>query len=252
MSGRWDHRWVSDQRVGAAFRAVRIRRGWRQQDVADKAGVSRAQVSLIERGHIGSVTIDALRRVASGLDIRVDVLARWRGGELDRLLNARHSGLEDAVARWLRRLGWEVAPEVSFAIYRESGWIDLLAWHAPSATLLVIEVKTEIVDVQELIGLVDRKARLASKIGRERGWIARSVATLVVVAEGPTNRRRVAAHSSLLKAAFPADGRAARRWLRSPLGPFAGLAFFSSATGSNAKSGFSSCKRVRRAAAPAA
>lgn len=242
---------MSDQRVGAAFRAVRIRRGWRQIDVAAPAGVSRAQVSLIERGHIGSVTVDALRRVAAVLDIRIDVIARWRGGELDRLLNARHSGLEDAVARWLRHLRWEVAPEVSFAIYRESGWIDLLAWHPPTGTLLVIEIKTEIVDVQELIGLVDRKARLAPKIARERGWIARYVATLVIIAEGPTNRRHVAAHSSLLRAAFPGDGRAARRWLRSPLGPFAGLAFFSSAAGGNAKSAFSAQKRVRKAVGPA-
>lgn len=237
---------MSDQRVGAAFRAVRIRRRWRQADVAQRAGVSRSQVSLIERGHIGSVALDALRSVAGALDVRIDVVARWRGGELDRLLNARHSGLEDAAARWLRGLGWEVAPEVSFAIYAERGWIDLLAWHAPTRTLLVIEIKTEIVDVQELIGLVDRKARLASKIASDRGWIARQVATLVVVAEGPTNRRRVAVHSSILKAAFPADGRAARRWLRSPVGKFAGLTFFSSASGSNAKSGFSSQKRVRR------
>jgi transcriptional regulator with XRE-family HTH domain len=44
---------MDDIRVGAAFRAVRIRRGWRQQDVADRAGVSRALISLIERGKSG-------------------------------------------------------------------------------------------------------------------------------------------------------------------------------------------------------
>jgi transcriptional regulator with XRE-family HTH domain len=241
---------VNDQRVGAAFRAVRLRKRWRQQDVADAAGVSHAQVSLIERGHIGSVTVDGLRTVASVLDIRVDLLARWRGGELDRLLNSRHSGLEDAVTKWLRGWRWEVAPEVSFAFYRESGWIDLLAWHAPTATLLVIEIKTEIVDVQELIGTVDRKVRLAARIGRDRGWVARNVATLVVIAEGPTNRRHVAAHSSLLKAAFPADGRAVRRWLRNPVGTIAALTFFSKTTGGSAKSGFSALKRVRRPIAP--
>lgn len=218
---------MSDQRVGAAFRAVRIRRRLRQSDVAARAGVSRAQISLIERGHTDSLTLSALRKVAVRLDIRVDVIARWRGGDLDRLLSANHSALQDSVTRWLRAMKWEVAPEVSFAYYGERGWIDLLAWHPATGTLLVIEVKTEIVDVQQLIGLVDRKARLASKIALERGWLARHVATLVIVAEGPTNRRRVASHSSLLKAAFPADGRAARRWLRNPSGPFAGLAFFS-------------------------
>jgi transcriptional regulator with XRE-family HTH domain len=242
---------MDDARVGAAFRAVRIRRGWRQQDVADKCRVSRTQISLIERGHIARVTIEALREVAAVLDIRIDVVARWRGGELDRLLNARHSALGDTVARWLRRLGWEVAPEVSFAISGERGWIDLLAWHAPTRTVLVIELKTEIVDLQELLGVVDRKTRLAARIGRDRGWNAAIVATWVVVAEGPTNRRRVAAHQALLRTALPDDGRTMRRWLRSPSGRVAALSFFSYDRGGNARSALSGPKRVRRPAAAA-
>ena len=130
----------SDQRVGAAFRAVRIRLGWRQRDVADAAGVSAALVSLVERGHIGSTSVDAIRRVSAALDIRVDVIARWRGAELDRLINWRHAAMTDLVARWLTSLGWEVAPEVSFSYYGERGSSDLLCWHAASRTLLVVEI----------------------------------------------------------------------------------------------------------------
>jgi len=237
---------VSDQRAGSAFRAVRVRKGWRQQDVADKAGVSRTRVSLIERGHLAQLTLVNLRRVAAALDIRVDVVARWRGGELDRLLNSRHSALGNAVAGLLRRQGWEVAPEVSFAISGERGWIDLLSWHAPTRTLLVIELKTEIVDIQNLLGTADRKTRLAARIARERGWIPASVATWVIVAEGPTNRRRVATHHALLRTAFPADGRDMRRWLQQPAGRIAALTFFSYGRGGNAKSGFAAQKRVRK------
>lgn len=237
---------MSDQRVGAAFRAVRIRKGWRQVDVAARAGVSRAQISIIERGHIGGVSVDGLRRAAAVLDVRIDLVARWRGGELDRLLNSGHSALEDAITRWLLGLGWEVAPEVSFAINGERGWIDLLAWHPGTRTLLVIEIKTLIVDVQELVGVVDRKTRLAARIGRERGWVALEVGTLVVVAESATNRRRVAAHGAVLRSAFPGDGRAARSWLRHPTGRFAGLSFFSYASGSSARTKLSGRQRVRR------
>jgi Holliday junction resolvase-like predicted endonuclease len=79
----------------------------------------------------------------------VDVTPRWRGGELDRLLNARHAQLSGNVLRWLERSGWQVAPEVSFSIYGERGFIDLFAWHAPTRTLLVIEIKTEIVEIHE-------------------------------------------------------------------------------------------------------
>jgi hypothetical protein len=204
-------------------------------------------VSLIERGHIGAVSVNTLRRVAAVLDIRIDVLPRWRGGELDRLLNARHSAVQDAVARWLVRVGgWAVAPEASFAIYGERGWVDLLAWHAATATLLVIEIKTEVVDLQDLVGVVDRKVRLAPRIGRERGWAPQHVACWVVVAESATNRRRVAAHSALLRAAFPADGRLMRQWLRQPAGRVAALSFFSDSNGDGAKRGFSGRQRVRR------
>ncbi len=103
---------MDDLRVGAAFRAVRVRRRWRQSDVAARAGVSRAFVSLLERGHLDRVSLATLRQVARTLDIRVDLYARWRGGSLDRMLNVRHSRLAESVAvlfaalpAWLHRTG---------------------------------------------------------------------------------------------------------------------------------------------------
>jgi transcriptional regulator with XRE-family HTH domain len=78
-------------RVALAFQAIRIRRGLRQVDVSALARVSPSTVSRIERGHFGSVSLDAVRAVAKVLEIRVDLVARWKAGDLDRLLNARHS-----------------------------------------------------------------------------------------------------------------------------------------------------------------
>lgn len=255
MQRPWPH-WhgVDDARVGAAFRAIRLRRGLRQVDVAGQASVSRGLVSLIERGRVDVVTVRALRQVAKVLDIRVDVVARWRAGELDRLLNARHAALADAVSVHLRALGWEVAPEVSFAIGGERGWIDLLAWHAPTGTLLVIELKTEIVDLHDLIGTLDRKHRLAPVIARQRGWEAQNVARLVIVGDSATNRRRVHQHRSLLEAAFLVGTRECRAWLAAPAegvrprpaAGFSGFMFFADATGGSAIGKFAGRKRVRR------
>ena len=90
----------------------------RQADVAVRAGVSRSFVSLIERGHLDRVSLATLRRVAAVLDIRIDLIARWRGGELDRLLNAGHSAVHESVARFFLGLpDWMLAPEVTFAIW---------------------------------------------------------------------------------------------------------------------------------------
>ena len=132
---------MSDQRLGSAVRLVRIRRGWRQIDLARRTGVGQSTISRIERGHFESLSVAALRGVAAELDIRVDLIGRWRAGDLDRLLNAGHSRLHESVARAFRDLPrWITAPEVSFSIYGERGVIDILAWHPVRRTLLVIEL----------------------------------------------------------------------------------------------------------------
>jgi transcriptional regulator with XRE-family HTH domain len=163
---------MTDQRLGAAIRFLRIRRGWRQRDLAERAGVSQSAVSRIERGHLGQVTLDSIRSGAGALDMRVDVVGRWRGGDLDRLLASGHSALHESAARYLGGLsGWQFASEVSFSNYADRGVIDILAWHEPTRSLLVIELKTEFVDMNELIGTLDRKFRNAAQIARERGWL---------------------------------------------------------------------------------
>lgn len=217
-------------RIGAALRAVRVRRRWRQSDVAARAGVSRATVSLAERGHLGRMPLETIRRVAQVLDVRLDLVARWRGGELHRLLSARHSALHESVAAYLASLAdWQFLPEVSFAVYGERGVIDILAFHAATGALLVIELKTDIVDVNELVGTLDRKTRLAARVARERGWRASSVSRWVIVARDKTNQRRVNAHRTMLAAAFPADGHAMRRWLRQPATSISALSMWTNA-----------------------
>ena len=238
---------MHDPRLGASFRAVRIKRGWRQSDVADRAGCSRWVVSQIERGNVGETSVNTLIAVAGALEMRISLVARWRGGDLDRLVNARHAALGELVARYLASLpGWVFVPEVSFAIGYERGVIDVLAWHASTRTLLVIELKTEIVDIQEALGTLDRKTRLAPRIARERGWFPRAVSVWLIVADDTANRRRAQAHRATLRAALPSDGRVMRRWMRNPRGDAVrGLSLWSYAGSSNAKWRIGVHKRVR-------
>lgn len=232
-------------RLGAAFRAVRLRRGWRQADVARAARVSTATVSRIERGRFASLPIDTLRRVAAGLDIRIDVIPRWRGGELDRMIAAGHSAMHESVARALRDTEWSLAAETTFSVYGERGVVDILAFHPPTGALLVIELKTELVDVQALIGTVDRYRRLAPQIAHERGWTVRSVSCWVLLRDTPSNHRRLAAHATVLRTAFPQDGRRVRGWLRNPDGRIAALSFLSDSHARTVSSSSSGVQRVR-------
>jgi transcriptional regulator with XRE-family HTH domain len=245
---------MDDIRLGAAIRQVRIHRRWRQADLAGAAGLSRASISRIERGHVGSLSLSSLRAVAAALDVRVDLRAMWRGGDLDRLLNARHSRLHELVARRFAGLpGWITEPEVSFSIYGERGIVDIIAWHPVRKALLVIELKTDIADVNELVGTIDRKRRLADRIARDRGWDVpkgTAASVWVIIAAGRTNRRRVHAHEAMLRAAFPLDGRAIGRWLAKPVGVVRCLSFWPDAHSGNARHGIVPTRRVMRASRP--
>ncbi|MDL2334579.1 MAG: helix-turn-helix domain-containing protein [Chloroflexota bacterium] len=219
---------MNDQRVGSAFRAVRIKRGWRQTDVARRARVSDGIVSLIERGHLERVSVTAFRRVAAVLEIRAEVSVSLPHGELERLLNAGHSAMPEIVAAYFGSLpGWVHAPEVSFSIYGERGVIDVLAFHPSTGSLLVIELKTELVSLEDLLMTMDVRLRHATKIALERGWHAKTVSAWVLFAESATNHRRVAAHRSVLRAAFAQDGRSMRAWLQSPTGAVRALSSWS-------------------------
>ncbi len=234
-------------RLGAVFRAVRVHRGSRQRDVAERAGTSPSTISRIERGHLATLALDTLLAVAAALEVRIDFVPRWRGGDLDRMLGAGHGQMHEQMARLLRRhAAWIAVPEVSFSVYGERGVIDILAFHPGRRKLLVIELKTQLVDVQELLSAVDRYRRLAPRLAADRGWAVSDVSTWVVMRDTTTNRRRVAAHATVLRAALPDDGRTLRRWLRNPAGRLAALSFLPDAHPGTVRVGSTGQHRVRR------
>jgi transcriptional regulator with XRE-family HTH domain len=206
------------QRFGSRFRAVRVKQRWRQQDVAERAGVHRTVISNIERGRLDAVSVRTILTVARALGIEVSLTARWHGGDLDRLVNSRHAALHESIARWFSGAlpDWVLEPEVSFSIYGERGVIDILAWNPGHRALLIIELKTDIVDVNRLMGSMDQRRRLARQIARDRGWDPITVSTWVIVAGGRTNRARLASFRTALRNAFPVDGRSIAGWLRRP------------------------------------
>jgi transcriptional regulator with XRE-family HTH domain len=219
---------MDDLRVGTIVRQVRIKKGWRQLDLARKAKVSPSTVSRIERGHLDLARVGTLRRVCHALEIMVDINVRYRAGDLDRLLNAKHSALHEAVAEMFEAElpAWTTEHEVSFAIYADRGVIDIVAWHAGRRALLIIELKTDVVDVNDLMATMDQRRRLARQIVKDRGWDPVTVSTWVVIANSRTNRKRVATHSAVLRTAFPRDGRSMAAYLADPAERIDALSFW--------------------------
>lgn len=174
--------------------------------------------------------MEALRRVFGAVDARFETTVTWRGAALDRLLDEGHAELTGSHAARLAARGWEVRPEVTFSEFGERGSIDLLATRADERAVLVIEIKTELVSVEETLRRLDVKARLAPRIVAGRlGWRPLHVGRLLVILETSTARRRVDRHAAVLDTALPARSRAVRQWLEVPSGALAGP-YFSSPT----------------------
>ncbi len=180
--------------------------------------------------------METIRAIGAAADIQVGLLGRWRGGDGERLLNRRHSLLADSFAAFVSgRGGWVVEPEVSFSIFGERGFIDQLGWHAATRHLLLVELKTEFADFNEMLGTLDRKTRLARKIAVERGWAPELLSVWLVVTDTRTNRRHAAEHAALLRARFALDGRSLDSFLRNPRVATSGMAFWSDANHSDTK-----------------
>lgn len=212
--------------VPTAIRALRRAREWRQADLGAQATLSRDVVSRVENGELAGLTIGSLELLAGALEATLVVELRWQGADLDRLVDRAHAQLLEAVVARLRIGGWVTHVEVSFNHYGDRGRCDVLAWHAPTRTLLIVEAKTRFGNLQETMGAVDVKRRLGRLLAKQVGVPdPRAVVVALVVAEHRTGRRIVQRYPSTF-AAFALRGRSAASWIAAPAGAPTGLLWF--------------------------
>ncbi|MGH2401912.1 MAG: helix-turn-helix domain-containing protein [Candidatus Limnocylindria bacterium] len=236
------------ERIGLIVRILRVRQRLTQATLATRAGVKRRAVSRVELGRARELPLRTVEAICNTLGARVDLRIQWNGPELDRLLDAAHAALGASVKRRLERWGWVVRVEVSYSHYGERGRIDLLAWHPATGILVVIELKTALVDIQALLGSLDVKVRLARNVAERYGWEVRGVVPAIVFAEDRAVRKRLVQFETLFDR-FSVRGRSAISWMRKPGEVPTGLLWFASPLAKRAPSG--SGRRVygpRRAA----
>lgn len=212
--------------VGQRFRVLRRHLRLRQEDLAALAGVSRQVIQRIESGHWDGIGVDKIHRVANALGARLFFGVKWNGEQLDRLADAGHAELQNAMAALLRSAGWFVAVEVSFNHYGDRGRYDLIAYHPATRIVLVVEIKTGIGDVQATLGILDMKVRLALTVAREQGWDRPTIAVpALVIADERQQHRIVHKHEALFER-FVMRARSARAWLRRPTSGVSGLLLY--------------------------
>ena len=218
---------MDDVRVGRALRLLRQRRGMTQAQLGRAAGVSQPLVSLIERGHLGSVSLRTMRRVFAVVDASCDIRMSWRGGALDRLLDEAHAGLVMRRAAALHDSGWSVAVEATYSVYGERGSIDVFGARAAERAVTVEEVKSDLTSLEALGRKTDEKIRLVrARLCRERfGFAPTAVGRILVLPDTATARRQVRRLAPALDTMFPARNWEIRRWQRAPVGDIAGILF---------------------------
>ena len=90
--------------VGGQVRAARHRRGWTQQQLGDRVGLSSSAVSAIERGLGGSHTLDTWQRVAVALDIPLRI--EFGRDAHEEPADAGHLRIQELVLRLARDCGY--------------------------------------------------------------------------------------------------------------------------------------------------
>lgn len=216
---------MNAERLGRLARMLRVRQRLTQAALAARSGVSRRAVSVLERGQAHELKLGTVEAIITALGGRMDLRLLWNGPELDRLLDEGHAALGAAVKRRLERWGWLVKVEVSYSHWGERGRIDLLAFHPATRILLVIELKTMLVDVQALLGSLDAKARLGRAVAERFGWDVDHVVPAIVFLDDQGTRAHVRKIAPLFDR-YSLRGRAAISWCRRPGSPPSGLLWF--------------------------
>lgn len=123
---------MNPDRIGRVVRALRHRRDWTQAELARRAGCSGSVISRVEGGNLRACSMPTVRRIVEALDARLVLFVEWRGGELDRLLDADHAALQE---RWAARKQrakrpWPSRQEATYNHFGDRGSIDDLAFDA--------------------------------------------------------------------------------------------------------------------------
>src|SRR5215210_6547390 len=136
---RMDHvrAWHRARDVPGVLRRARVVIDCSQRELARRSSVPQTAISRFERGRLDALTIDQLDRLAVALGgaarvaLEIPFLA-GRARQRDRV----HARCLAFVAAHLAACGWEVATEVAIDGRSGLAWIDILAFHPSSGTLL--------------------------------------------------------------------------------------------------------------------
>lgn len=188
---------------GRVWLDTRIALDLTQQQVAKRVGVSRSYIAKVELGQ-ADPSLDMVDRIgeALGLDLQLAFHPPiFPAGT--RTHDAVHARCSAYVDRRLRGLGWATAREVEIVHGKSHGWIDVLAFHRPTGTMLIIEIKTRLEDIGGLERQLAWYERASWTAGRVLGWEPKRIVSWCLALASDEVEHSVRAHRDLLALVFP-------------------------------------------------
>ena len=176
-----------------------------QRELAAATRMSRSHIAEIETGRTNA-SLDDVARIGEALGLDLQLVGR-PPTVLDPLpsdlVHARCSGYVD---RRLRSSGWITRREVEIVHARSHGWIDLLAFHPVTRVLVIVEIKTRLID----IGAIERQLAWYERSARDAasryGWIPAATTSWLTLLATEEIDTAVRLHRDILRIAF--KGRA--------------------------------------------
>lgn len=189
-------------RLGGEVRAVRLRRGQTQQQVADAAGISRTAESAIERGLGSGQAMDTWQRVA--LAAGRPLIVGLERDRLEETADAGHLGIQELVLRLGRRAGFAGAFELATRATEAWRSTDVGLRDDRRRLLVLVECWNTFGDIGAAARSSERKraeaAMFAIALGGEH---PHRVAMCWVVRATKRNRALVARYPEVFRSRFP-------------------------------------------------
>lgn len=197
------------RRLGVALREARQATGLRQVDIADRAGVSQAWLSRMERGLGRTASLETWASVAAAVDRQLVAFLEDAPGA-DRPRDYEHLKRQQLVIETATQGGWRAIPELAIdPAWTHSRSVDVLLERRSSRESIVVEVWDFFDDVGAAVRGLDGKIATLVRMHQQRGAVggdAWAVRGLFVVRGTRRNRALVREFSTVFASRFPAPG----------------------------------------------
>jgi transcriptional regulator with XRE-family HTH domain len=195
------------RRIGGEVVAMRRRRNWTQDRLAERAGVDRLVVSRVERGVV-ALDVELLQRLAIAFEVPLNV-AFGRDPRED-VADAGHLAMQELVLRLGRRGGYEGRFELATRPAEPWRLIDVVLAAEQRHRMICVECWNTIGDVGAAVRTSMRKVAELDAMAAGRLGGAASAGLVWVVRATARNRNLVDRYPEVFAARFVGSSK---RWV---------------------------------------